>query len=137
MNLGNFLKEHRVRRGHDSLGSFANFLNAKGFKISREALRLFESGKIPKPETREMLCKALMFNDYEVREFKLLSALQYIKTKYDIDDLVLMDSLASVQMTNMIVSSVRTILYREVEDEQVVDRIIKEVQAVCSQVLKP
>ena len=135
--MGNFLKEHRIRRGHDSLGSFASFLNAKGFKISREALRLFESGKIPKPETREMLCKALMFSDYEVREFKLLSALQYIKTKYGIDNVILMDSLASSQMANMIVSSVRTVLYREVKNEKDVEKIIKEVEAICSQVLKP
>ena len=137
MNLGNFLKEHRIRRGHDSLGSFANFLNAKGFKISREALRLFESGKIPKPETREMLCKALMFNDYEVREFKHLSALQYLKTKYSIDDVILLDSLTSEQMSNMIVSSVRTVLYREVKNEQDVNKIVKEVEAICSRVQKP
>ena len=142
MELGPFLKELRLRRGHSSIGALATYAKALGQEISRESIRLFENEKkVPTPQTRKLLSHILKLNVYEKYVLEKLCAESHIRSKFDLGQVVLLDQ-ESIEVFSKQVHSISKKVLEEIlpidepASEEDIEAAAKKVGELCTTALE-
>lgn len=143
MELGPYLKEIRLSRGHGTVGALAQYAKAIGVDISRESLRLFENEKkVPNPESRKILKHILRLDIHQVYRLEKLCAEAHLSSKYSLGPTLLVDSSSAIHLSSQIVSMVKQVLEEvlpidEAASEEDIDTIIERVEEQCKTILDP
>lgn len=143
MELGPYLRELRLRRGHGTIGALSQYAKAVGENISRESLRLFENEqKVPNPESRRILRDILKLDIHQVYQLERLCAVAHIKSKYDLGDVTILDHTLANQLSNQIASAVQQVLedtlpVEEAASEEDIENAKTRIEDQCKTILDP
>lgn len=143
MELGPYLKEIRLKRGHGTIGALSQYAKALGENISRESLRLFENEKkVPNPESRRILRDILKLDIHQVYQLEKLCAEAHIRDKYNLGPAVILDHTLAIQTSNQIVSVVQQVLedvlpLDEAASEEDIETAKCRIEVLCKKILDP
>lgn len=139
MTPGAYLRNMRERRGHATVSTLASYMQSLEYKISREALRQYESNKaLPGDAVRDMIYDALLFTAEDVSDFERVCAEHMTREKFNIGDAYLVDAAEATRRSHHIIAKVRVDLYGiDGLTEEQVQFILTAVEKSCQTALKP
>lgn len=143
MELGPYLRDLRLRRGHGTIGALSQYAKALGVTISRESLRLFENEqKVPNPESRRILRDILKLDIHQVYQLERLCAEAHLRAKYDLGAITILDHTLANQISNQIASAVQQVLedtlpVEEAASEEDIETAKQRIEERCKTILDP
>lgn len=90
MSHGEFLASMRVARGHLSAEKLAEYARTRGHSLTGQAIRNYESGRIPNEESRDILGDILHLNAENKERLRYLCAISDLHRRWpDLDAIVI------------------------------------------------
>ena len=89
--ISEYLISVRQARGHDTVTKLSKYARTRGHSLTAQAIRNFESGKIPNTESREILADVLHLNTESRRLMEVLCARADIERRWGHLDLFMVD----------------------------------------------
>jgi hypothetical protein len=105
MSHGDFLRSMREAKGHESAASLATYAATMGLKITGQAIRNFETGRVPNAESREILSTILHLDKEHQRRFLYLCAHAEIQSRWGHLDLFIVDEFNRDQIARHVVDT--------------------------------
>ncbi len=93
MDHAAYLKKLRFARGHRSCAALSAYALSKGHKISGQAIRNFEAGRVPNKESRVILADILHMNSKSAQKFEYMCALSTTNREFEDLDILLVTPL--------------------------------------------
>ncbi len=88
-----YLVQLRTTRGHDSAAKLSAYAKSRGHKITGQAIRNFELGRVPNRDSREILKDVLHMSNAMYKKFEFMCALSAIQKEWhDLDLFVISPS---------------------------------------------
>ena len=139
MTPGAYLRNMRERRGHSTVSTLASYMQSLNHRISREALRQYESNKaVPGELVRAMLYQSLIFTAEDVADFERICAEQVMREKFSVKEAYIVDTDEASRRGRHIAAQVKVGLYGRPDlTEDQVQFILTTVEQSCQKILAP
>lgn len=82
-----YLVKLRQAKGHDSAAKLSSYAKTRGYKITGQAIRNFELGRVPNRESRLILKDILHMSSESYKKFELMCAVSAIQKEWESLDL--------------------------------------------------